>query len=244
MAQAVHKVSAAVVRERIHAAPEQIAAVCWAHHIRWLALFGSVLRDDFTEESDVDVLYALESEQSIDRFQVADELSRLMCGREVDFIPVREFKWRIRDRVFADAETLYGDPPEEVVVAQQNHPGPRHDIVKDESLYLGDMLDNARRAQRIVAGRVRSDYDADELFQLTVLHLIQTIGEAATHVTQPTRADHPTIPWTEIIGTRNIVVHRYGRVDGDTIWRILTTDLDALIGELERMLPPEMQAET
>lgn len=247
MVQVVHKVSPAVVQERIHATPEQIAAFCRMHHIRWLALFGSVLRDDFTGDSDIDVLYALELGQRItsmgDLLAIDDDLSALMCGRAVDFISVKNLKWRIRNRVFAEAELLYGDPPEEVIHAREIHSLHGDSIVRDENLYLGDMLDNAREAREIVTDRVRSDFDSDRLFHLAVLHLIQTIGEAATHVSQVTRASHPTIPWGDIVGMRNILVHRYGGVNGDKVWEVLTSYLPGLIAELERMLPPEMRAE-
>ncbi|MHB8646554.1 MAG: HepT-like ribonuclease domain-containing protein, partial [Thermomicrobiales bacterium] len=200
MAQVVHKVSPAVVRERIHASPEQIAAFCRARHIRWLALFGSVLRDDFRDDSDIDVLYALEPGKKIDHFPAAEALSRLLGGHEADFIRIENLKWRIRDRVYADTETLYGDPPEEVIHARAIRSLHSDSTVKDENLYIGDMLDKARQTQRIVSGRTRDMYDSDELFQLAVLHLVQTIGEAATHVSRTTRDLHPGIPWSEVIG--------------------------------------------
>ncbi|MDQ6834112.1 MAG: DUF86 domain-containing protein [Chloroflexota bacterium] len=244
MAQVVHKVSPAVVRERIHAAPEQIADFCREHHIRWLALFGSVLRDDFRDESDVDVLYALESGRKIDRFAVAEELSRLLGRHEADFICTENLKWRIRDRVYADTRTLYGDPPEEVTVARENRSLYGHGMVKGENLYIGDMLDRARRTQRIASERTRHDDDTDELFQLSVLHLVQTIGEAATHVSRMTRDCCPGIPWSLMIGMRNVLVHRYDDGDDDVVWKTVTADLAPLITELERMLPPEMRAES
>jgi len=243
MTQIVHNVSMAVVRERIHVSPEQIAAFCRAHHIRWLALFGSVLRDDFRTDSDIDLLYALEPGQTFDRFSVAEELSGLLSEHEADFIWAEDLKWRIRDRVFADTETLYGDPPEEVIIARESHSLYGLNRVKDENLYLGDMLDLAREAREIVADRERSDFDSDRLFHLAVLHLIQTIGEAATHVSQATRTRHPAIPWGDIIGMRNILVHQYGRVDGDTVWGVLTVRLPELLAELEHMLPPDMHTQ-
>ncbi len=243
MAQVVHKVNPAAVRERIHASPEEIAAFCRAHHIHWLALFGSVLRDDFRDDSDIDVLYALEPGRTLERFAVAKELSGLVGGHEADFICIENLKWRIRDRVYADTETLYGDPPEEVTIAWANRSVYGHDMVKDENLYIGDMLDKARQAQRIVSGRTRADYDSNELFQLAVLHLVQTIGEAATHVSRTTRNLHPGILWSQMIGMRNVLVHRYDDVDDDVIWKTVTDDLAPLIAELARMLPPEMRAE-
>jgi uncharacterized protein with HEPN domain/predicted nucleotidyltransferase len=247
MAHVVHKVNMAVVRERIHASPEQIAAFCRAHHIRWLAVFGSVLREDFTHDSDIDVLYALELGQRItsmdDLLAIEDDLSALMCGRTVDFISVKNLKWRIRNRVFADAEPLYGDPPEEVIHAKKIRLLHGDSIVRDENLYLGDMLDKVRELQEIVNGKTRADYDTNRLLQLSVLHLVQTIGEAATKVSRQTRDSNPATQWAHIIGMRNVLVHRYDDVDDTVIWKTVTDDLAPLIAELERMLPPEMQAE-
>ncbi|MCA1666129.1 MAG: DUF86 domain-containing protein [Thermomicrobia bacterium] len=247
MAQVVHKVRPAIVRERIRTSPKQIAAFCRAHHIRWLALFGSVLRDDFRNESDVDVLYALESGYRItsmgDLLAIEDTLSALMRGRKVDFISVQNLKWRIRNRVFAEAEPLYGDPPEEVVHARELRSLHGDRVVRDENLYIGDMLDNAREAQEIVNGKTRDDYDTNRMLQLSVLHLVQTIGEAATKVSRQTRALHPGIPWSDVIGMRNVLVHRYVDVDDEVVWKTVTDDLASLIVELERMLPPEMRAE-
>lgn len=112
MAQVVHKVSAAVVRERIHAAPEQIAAFCRAHHIRWLALFGSVLRDDFRNDSDVDVLVEFDPEQPVTFFDLHDmeeELSPLFGGRKIDLVTAAALHRLIRARVLPLAEVQYAE---------------------------------------------------------------------------------------------------------------------------------------
>ncbi len=241
MAIVVHRVRPEVVRARLRAPRERIAAFCRKYHLRWLAAFGSVLRDDFRPESDIDVLYALEPGRRINRFAAADELAALF-GHTVDFIALPDLRWRIRDRVLADAETLYGEPPEGY--ARSGRPRTQEwDVVKDENLYLGDMLDTAREARNIVAGRTRAEYDSNRMFQLAVLHLVQTIGEAAMRVSQATRARHPNIPWTDIIGMRNILVHRYDVINHDVVWDTITNGVPALIAEREAMLPPEMQSE-
>ena len=112
MAQVVHKVHPAVVRERIHASPEQIAAFCRAHHIRWLALFGSVLRDDFSGESDIDVLVEFEPEQPVTFFDLhamEEELSGLFSGRKIDLVTAASLHRLIRARVLSLAEVQYAE---------------------------------------------------------------------------------------------------------------------------------------
>ena len=86
-----------------------IADFCGRHHIRWLALFGSVLRDDFRPDSDIDVLVELEPGYRYTYFtlaQIEDDLSGLL-GRRVDLHMVKTLHPFLRDKVLGQAETLY-----------------------------------------------------------------------------------------------------------------------------------------
>lgn len=93
----------------IEFAPSVIAAFCRRHHIRRLAVFGSVLRDDFRAESDVDVLVEFEpgTRVGLKFFQIQDELSQLL-GRRVDLNTPGFLGKAFRDQVLADAEVQYG----------------------------------------------------------------------------------------------------------------------------------------
>ena len=87
---------------------EQIAAFCRKHHIRWLAVFGSVLRDDFGPDSDVDVLVEFEPGRKLglEFVAIADELEEII-GRPVDFLtPDMLSRW-IRPQVMREARLLY-----------------------------------------------------------------------------------------------------------------------------------------
>lgn len=87
---------------------ERIAEFCRRHHIRRLALFGSVLRDDFGPDSDIDVLVEFEPGTFVGFgiVDMEDELSALL-GRKVDLVTVRALNHRIRDRVLKEAQTQY-----------------------------------------------------------------------------------------------------------------------------------------
>ena len=93
---------------RIPLPKEQIARFCGRHRIRKLALFGSVLRDDFRPDSDVDVLVQFEEGKSPgwDLFTMQDELSQLL-GRRVDLNTPGFLSRYFHDRVLAEAETVY-----------------------------------------------------------------------------------------------------------------------------------------
>ena len=90
---------------------ERIAAVCRRYHIRALALFGSVLREDFSADSDVDVLVEFEPGKTPGYFtlaRIARELSPLLGGREVNIrTPLGLSPYR-RDEVLESAYPIYG----------------------------------------------------------------------------------------------------------------------------------------
>ena len=90
---------------------EKIADFCHRHHIRKFALFGSVLRDDFGPDSDIDVLVEFEPGHvpGLALVTLQDELSTIFGGRRVDLVMTKYLNRRIRERVLAEAETEYAE---------------------------------------------------------------------------------------------------------------------------------------
>ncbi len=89
-----------------------IADFCRRNRVRRLALFGSVLRDDFRPDSDVDVLVEFDPDHVpgfLALHAMADELSGLLDGRRVDLVTPKALNARIRDRVLATAEVAYAE---------------------------------------------------------------------------------------------------------------------------------------
>jgi predicted nucleotidyltransferase len=95
-------------RAKIEIPAERVRDFCRRHHIRKLALFGSVLRDDFLPESDIDVIVEFEPGHvpGLDFFAMQDELSGIF-GRTVDLNTPGFLSTHFRDRVLADAEIQY-----------------------------------------------------------------------------------------------------------------------------------------
>jgi uncharacterized protein with HEPN domain len=106
----------------------------------------------------------------------------------------------------------------------------------DDDVYLGHMLDTARKAVGKARGRSRTEYDGDENLRLALAHLVQVIGEAARRVSRPVREHHAEIPWDDIVGMRSKIVHDYMNVDEDVVWEVVTEDLPPLIAALERIV--------
>jgi predicted nucleotidyltransferase len=86
-----------------------IKAFCERHHVSRLAVFGSVLRDDFDADSDVDVLVEFQPGHvpGLNFVSMERELSELLQGRRVDLVTPKFLNGRIRERVLREAEPLY-----------------------------------------------------------------------------------------------------------------------------------------
>ncbi len=94
---------------RIEIPRDQLADFCRRHHVRRLALFGSVLRQDFRPDSDVDMLVAFEPEAQVGFMalgRMKRELSALL-QRPVDLVPQEGLKPIIREAILTSAEELY-----------------------------------------------------------------------------------------------------------------------------------------
>src|SRR5262245_53877207 len=102
-------------------------------------------------------------------------------------------------------------------------------------VYVGHMLDMAKKAVGKTQVMSRETFDADENLRLALIHLIQTIGEAARRVSKMFCDSHPEIRWADIIGMRHKVVHDYLGVDEDIVWQVVTDDLPQLVRSLETL---------
>jgi len=105
-------------------------------------------------------------------------------------------------------------------------------------VYLGHMLDMAKKAVAKTKGISRTAYDADENLRLALIHLVQITGEAGRQVSREFTDRHPHIPWADIVGMRHKVVHDYLGVDEDIVWQVVTEDLPRLVAALEAIVPP------
>ncbi len=97
---------------QIQPEPEQLAEFCRRHHIRRLSVCGSVLREDFRPDSDIDVLVEFDPEHRpgmVGMHQVEEELSHLYGGHRIDLLNPKYLNRRIRDRMVQEAEVLFAE---------------------------------------------------------------------------------------------------------------------------------------
>lgn len=101
------------------------------------------------------------------------------------------------------------------------------------------MLDAARAAIGHVTHRQREELDQDRLLLNGVVRELEILGEAATQISQTTRESYIELPWREMIGLRNRLIHAYFDVNTQTIWLVVKESLPSLILQLENILNSE-----
>jgi len=111
---------------------------------------------------------------------------------------------------------------------------------KDDARLL-DILLACRDAREFASGASRQEFRDDRKLQSALCMKLEIIGEAARLVSEECKANHPEIPWGDIVGLRHRIVHEYFRLDLDIIWQIVQRDIPPLIQQIEPLIPPEKE---
>jgi uncharacterized protein with HEPN domain len=102
---------------------------------------------------------------------------------------------------------------------------------------LLDMVIAGRRIQEFIAGQDFAEFSADLKTQSAVILQILILGEGARRLSTAFRERHPDIPWSDIIGMRNLLIHDYQKTDPQEVWTAATRDVPDLLALLELLLP-------
>jgi uncharacterized protein with HEPN domain len=108
---------------------------------------------------------------------------------------------------------------------------------RNSDIRLRHMLDHAREAVAFAEGKTRADLDQDRLLELALVRLLEIVGEAANRMPEEECARYPEIPWAQIVGLCNRLIHGYDSVDLDILWQIIAADLPPLVAILETIVP-------
>ena len=107
---------------------------------------------------------------------------------------------------------------------------------RDPRLYVHHMLDHAAEALAMTQGRSREDLDTDRMLNLSLVRLMEVVGEASGRVPPDFRALYPDIPWRQTSDLRNRLIHAYDEINFDTLWEIIRNEVPPLIEQLEAVL--------
>lgn len=107
--------------------------------------------------------------------------------------------------------------------------------MRDDTEKLLDINDAIERIDKY-AVRGKQTFQKEELIQTWIVHHLQILGEAAARISDEFKAAHSDIPWSKIIGMRNILVHDYFQIDIDIVWAVIEKDLPQLREMIKKML--------
>ena len=227
-----------VLKTAIALPTEQLINFCKHHKIRELSLFGSILRDDFGPESDIDLLADFEPDANhslFDHIHMEDELKQLF-GRPVDLVdkstieqspnPLRRNEILSTARIFYPIDRRPETPPIPLM------PPTNRDLS-----YLLDILDAAERIQEYNTYQTLEQFHNDRKTQDAIIYQIMIIGEVAKRLSQGCQQDYPDIPWSSIAKMRDKLIHQYAKTNLDIVWNVITLEIPNLAQALAPLRP-------
>lgn len=184
--------------------------------VKSLALFGSVARDEASTDSDVDLL--VEFSQPVDLFEFVrlQQYLERMLGRPVDLGTPDCLKPQLREQVFKDI--VLAMPP------------------RDWKLRVENILQAIAEIQSFTEGMTFEDFQADTKTVRAVMCNITIMGETASSIPPEIQTRYPEMPWGEMRGIRNVIVHEYFQVNLNILWRTIQERLPPLVLQLRELL--------
>ncbi|MCA9935577.1 MAG: DUF86 domain-containing protein [Ardenticatenaceae bacterium] len=109
-----------------------------------------------------------------------------------------------------------------------------------DASYLLDILKAARLIQDFTHGMDRLAFDDDLKTQSAVIRQLEIIGEATKRLSEELRMANPDIPWRQMAGMRDILIHAYDHVDIDEVWNVIEQSLPNATIKIQALVPPEL----
>jgi len=107
---------------------------------------------------------------------------------------------------------------------------------KDDSAYLLDILISIRDIEKFIEGMDFEDFRKDYKLQLAVVRLLEIIGEASVKLSADLKNKYIRVPWVDIKGLRNRIVHDYSHIRIDIIWNTIKKNIPSFKKEMIKIL--------
>jgi uncharacterized protein with HEPN domain len=102
-------------------------------------------------------------------------------------------------------------------------------------IFLHDIVENIDRIERFTRDIGYEDFKNDEKTRFATIQCIEIIGEAAKHIPDTIRLQYPAIPWNDIAGMRDKLIHAYFSVDPLKVWKVIQEDIPPLKSQIEKV---------
>lgn len=109
-------------------------------------------------------------------------------------------------------------------------------MLNRDKIRFQHMLEASQAAISHLSGKKREDLDHDRLLLNGVVRELEILGEAASQVSKPIREQYAGLPWREMIGLRNRLIHAYFDVNNQAVWLVIKESLPPLISQLDQIL--------
>jgi uncharacterized protein with HEPN domain len=101
-------------------------------------------------------------------------------------------------------------------------------MIKNDQVYLEHILESIGKIENFVSGLTQAEFDQNVMIQDAVIRNFEIIGEATKKISKQFTQSHPEVPWQDMAGMRDKLIHDYLDVDLDVLWKTVEEDLPLL----------------
>ncbi len=195
---------------------EQILALAKQHKAQRIAVFGSIVRGELQPESDIDFLVDFDADYGLrDRIGLIDDLGDLL-GRRVDVVERDHLREELAPNILAEETPLGAKTRRDLPPMKRN-----------QRIYCNDILDRIGRIEHNAVDGYEA-FMQSQTIQDAIIRSFEVIGEAVKRMDPAVKSKKPEVPWHDIAGFRDVLIHQYENVVLDIVWQNIQVNLPEL----------------
>ena len=186
------------------------------------AVFGSYARGDFHADSDLDLLVDFDEGVSLFDMIGLEHFLADRLGCRVDVVPRSSLREELRATVFSEMINFETNPEHFAECQSRLRLQRNKKFMRDYRLYLKDIFEAMGAAQTFVEGIDFEAFVEDDKTVSAVVRKLEIIGEATKNVPETIRQRYPQVPWKQMAGMRDRLIHGYYDTNHAVVWEVVT----------------------